>query len=82
MATADFVVDGLRLSEEVRDTVDAAEMYLWLCGRHDEFHYLGGQSWPADIIESKPPLGPEGEFRYRRRYGAPGDITDRRGRRT
>ena len=80
VASADFVVDGVRFSEAVRDCVDAAEMYYWLSGKIDEFHYLGGQSWPADILQTKPAPGTHEGARYRRRYGVPGDVTDRRGR--
>ena len=80
VASADFVVDGLRFADGVRDCVDAAEMYFWLCGKIDEFHYLGGQSWPADILLSKPAPGSDERARNRRRFGVPGDITDRRSR--
>ena len=55
-----------------------AEMYFWLSGKIDEFHYLGGQSWPADILLTKPAPGTGERARYRWRYGVPGDITDRR----
>jgi len=61
----------------MRDCVDAAEMYFWLCGRSDEFQYLGGQGWPGDIPENKATPEAIERTRYRRRYGVPGDMTDR-----
>ena len=78
---ADFVVDSLRHSELMRDCVDAAEMYFWLCGKSDEFRYLGGQGWPGDIPENKATPEAIARTRYRHRYGVPGDMTDRGGRR-
>ena len=78
---ADFVVDGPRFSELMRDCVDSAEMYYWLCGKFDEFRYLGGQAWPGDIPENKATPEAIARTRYRDRYGVPGDLTDRRARR-
>ena len=31
----------------VKDVHDAVELYLWLCGRHEEFKPLGGPGWPG-----------------------------------
>ena len=28
------------------DNYDAAQMYLWLCGRQEEMRYVGGVAWP------------------------------------
>ena len=75
---ADFVVDGLRHSELMRDCVDSAEMYYWLCGRTNDFRYLGGQAWPGDIPENKATPEAIARTRIRPRYGVPGDLTDRR----
>ena len=77
---ADFVVDGLRFSELMRDCVDAAEMYYWLCGQTRDFRYLGGQSWPGDVPENKATPEAIARTRHRPRYGVPGDLTDRQER--
>ena len=50
-----------------RDCNDAAEMYFWLAGRHDDFAVMGGQSWPG------PQRGLDGAVQ-----GFPGDRTDQR----
>jgi hypothetical protein len=50
-----------------RDCNDAAEMFFWLSGRHDEFAVMGGQCWPS------PHIGLDGGVR-----GFPGDVTDER----
>ena len=50
-----------------RDCNDAAEMFFWLCGKHDEFAVMGGQCWPS------PHMGLDGAVR-----GFPGDLTDER----
>jgi len=53
-----------------RDCNDAAEMFFWLSGMHDQFAVMGGQCWPS------PHIGLDGEVQ-----GFPGDITDERLRR-
>lgn len=50
-----------------RDCNDAAEMFFWLSGMHDQFSVMGGQCWPS------PHIGLDGEVQ-----GFPGDITDER----
>lgn len=32
--------------QQFRDVYDAAEMFLWLSGKHDKFEVMGGQGWP------------------------------------
>lgn len=51
----------------MRDCNDAAEMFFWLCGRHDEFGVMGGQCWPSSH------KGLDGSVQ-----GFPGDCTDER----
>lgn len=50
-----------------RDCNDAAEMFFWMCGMHDQFAVMGGQCWPS------PHRGLDGAVQ-----GFPGDITDER----
>ncbi len=50
-----------------RDCNDAAEMFFWLSGKHDEFAVMGGQCWPSQHI------GLDGAVQ-----GFPGDVTDER----
>ena len=47
--------------EQFRDDIKVAEMFLWLCGQHDKFQNLGGQSWPLPAHRNGAPYGlPEG----------------------
>ena len=47
LRTADFeFFDRPTTRPPMRDCNDAAEMFFWLCGRHDEFAVMGGQCWP------------------------------------
>ena len=48
------------------DSYDAARMYMWLCGKEDEFQYLGGVAWPGPM--------PEHGLRYKERYGVPRSL--------
>ena len=32
--------------EQFREAHDAAEMFAWLSGRHEEYQVIGGQAWP------------------------------------
>ena len=48
------------------DSYDAAHMYMWLCGREDEFQYLGGSSWPGPMPDRSVAAGP--------RYGIPPSL--------
>ena len=50
-----------------RDCNDAAEMFFWLSGMHDQFAVMGGQCWPS------PHIGLDGAVQ-----GFPGDRTDQR----
>ena len=38
---------GLLMRRNFLDSYDAAHMYMWLCGREEEFRYVGGNAWPA-----------------------------------
>jgi len=45
--TADYSSPfGPTFREQFRESLDVAEMFAWLCGRHAEYSALGGQSWP------------------------------------
>ena len=41
----------------IQDCHDAAELYLWLCGRHGEFEPLGGPGWPTPTNSPLPQFG-------------------------
>ncbi len=41
-----YVMEGQTLRDHSRESVDSAERYLWLCGRHQDFRAIGGQAWP------------------------------------
>ena len=43
--------------ELFRDVSKVAEMFLWLCGRHESFQNLGGQSWPLTADRNDTPYG-------------------------
>ena len=43
--------------ELFRDVIKVAEMFLWLCGRHESFQNLGGQSWPLTADRNDTPYG-------------------------
>ena len=43
-----FLMDApLSYRRNIQDCHDAAELFLWLCGRHHEFEPLGGPGWPC-----------------------------------
>ena len=47
--------------ELFRDVIKVAEMFLWLCGHHESFQNLGGQSWPLTADRNDAPYGfPDG----------------------
>ena len=64
-ATADY--DGYQTTngktlrtkngEQFRACRDVAEMFYWLCGHHDRFQVLGGQSWPLTDDRTGRPYG-------------------------
>lgn len=56
-ATADFQGPGMTFGEQFREGLDAAEMFCWLCGKHDQFQVLGGQSWPLPAKRMDTPYG-------------------------
>lgn len=46
-ATADYDSGSFAYGEKQKSSIDNAEMFYWLCGMHDKFQVLGGQSWPG-----------------------------------
>lgn len=46
-ATADYSSPITDLGEQFRMDINVAAMFLWLCGRSEDFQNLGGSSWPA-----------------------------------
>lgn len=54
-----FVLRGLR--QQFRDTVDASEMFFWLCGKSGEYQTMGGQGWPMPGHRNASPRGFPGE---------------------
>ena len=60
-ATADYRSPVAQFFEQCRDQVKVAEMFLWLCGEHEKFQDLGGQSWPLHANRLGPAYGfPQG----------------------
>ena len=55
IATVDFSIGDFNSAErpsyrqQFRDCYDAAEMYAWLCGKHDEFELMGGRAGRCPI---------------------------------
>lgn len=48
-------------TEQFRAHAKVAEKFLWLCGKHDAYRNLGGQSWPLPAHRNDTPYGyPEG----------------------
>ena len=43
--------------EQFRGDCKTAEMFLWLCGRHESYRNLGGQSWPLPGNRNELPYG-------------------------
>lgn len=43
--------------EQFRGDCKTAEMFLWLCGRHESYRNLGGQSWPLPGNRNQLPYG-------------------------
>ncbi|MCZ6675922.1 MAG: phytanoyl-CoA dioxygenase family protein [Candidatus Poribacteria bacterium] len=56
-ATAPYAGPAGGYVEQFRDAVKVAEMFLWLCGRHESFQNLGGQSWPLPADRNDVPYG-------------------------
>ena len=63
-ATASYTGPAGNYVEQFRDTVKVAEMFLWLCGRHESFQNLGGQSWPLPANRNDLPYGFPQELSY------------------
>ena len=58
-ATADYGFGKpLTYRQQHRDTIDNAEMFCWLCGKGEEFGYLGGQGWPVVNSDGHHIVGP------------------------
>ena len=45
------------LVEQFRSDVKVAKMFLWLCGKYEQFQNLGGQSWPLPAKRNDVPYG-------------------------
>ena len=43
--------------EQFRGDCKTAEMFLWLCGQHESYQNLGGQSWPLPAHRNDVPYG-------------------------
>ena len=46
VANADYELGVPTLGEDFKGGCQTAEMFYWLCGLHDQYQNLGGQSWP------------------------------------
>ncbi|MBM3276595.1 MAG: hypothetical protein FJY95_00730 [Candidatus Handelsmanbacteria bacterium] len=40
--------------EQFMDGIGAAELFTWLCGLEQEYHFQGGQCWPVSAINRAP----------------------------
>jgi hypothetical protein len=56
-ATADFQGPGMAFGEQFTNAMATAEMFCWLCGHHNQFQVLGGQSWPLPAKRLGAPYG-------------------------
>ena len=56
-ATVNYGSPIAAIVEQFRADIKVAEMFLWLCGRHDAFQNLGGQSWPLPAHRNGTPYG-------------------------
>ena len=56
-ATANYGSPAARLTDQFRDDIKVAEIFLWLCGQHDAFQNFGGQSWPLPADRCSSPYG-------------------------
>jgi hypothetical protein len=57
-ATADYALhEAPTFRQQFQDSYDSARMFLWLCGKGDQFHVLGGQSWPIPANRLDQPYG-------------------------
>jgi hypothetical protein len=43
--------------EQFRTHPKVAEKFLWLCGKHEAYHNLEGQSWPLPAHRNDLPYG-------------------------
>ena len=56
-SSVDYGSPMSRFTEQFRDHGKVAEKFLWLCGKHDTFQNLGGQSWPLPAHRNDMPYG-------------------------
>ena len=56
-ALADYSGPAAPFHEQFGDANAAAEMYMWLCGKHEHFRLMGGQSWPVPAGRIDEPYG-------------------------
>jgi hypothetical protein len=40
--------------EQFMDGIAAAELFTWLCGLEEEYHFQGGQCWPVNALHRAP----------------------------
>ena len=60
LADPTFDFSWIRLSagrppfEQFMDGIAAAELFTWLCGLEQEYHFQGGQCWPVNALNRAP----------------------------
>ena len=56
-STAGYGGPSSQFVEQFRGDCKTAEMFLWLCGCHEFYRNLGGQSWPLPGNRNELPYG-------------------------
>ncbi len=60
LADPAFDFSWIRLSagrppfEQFMDGIAAAQMFTWLCGLEEDYHFQGGQCWPVNALHRAP----------------------------
>ena len=58
IAMADYELHGSpTFRQQFRDCYDNAHMFLWLSGKEERIHIVGGQSWPIPARRLDIPYG-------------------------
>jgi hypothetical protein len=66
LANADYEMHGHpAYCEQFKSAIDSSEMFYWLCGMHEKWQCLGGQSWPLPANRLAEPYGFPGNDRAR-----------------
>lgn len=60
--------------EQFRTHLKVAEKFLWLCGKHEAFSNLGGQSWPSPANRNDLPYGYPKDLPINTTLPSPHDI--------